>query len=133
MTLNQEGSSDWLRRRRRALPPLRPGSRASSLVHLWAVPLMWGRRPATLALPGVNLFAVPRWWAVLPPLLPSARRSSGLIAANPRGRGAAGASALALLSLASDMSAFLSCRTGWRAVGAAQSTADAEPKVSAST
>jgi len=46
-----------------AIPPLRPASRASSLVHSWAVPF---------------------WWAALPPLLAMSRCFARSIDANPR-------------------------------------------------
>src|SRR5687768_17588097 len=52
-----------LRRRWLAIPPLRPASRASSLVHSWAVPF---------------------WWAALPPLLAISRCFTRSIEANPR-------------------------------------------------
>src|SRR4051812_7343655 len=52
-----------LRRRWLAIPPFRPASRASSLVHSCAVPF---------------------WWAALPPLLAISRCFARSIEANPR-------------------------------------------------
>src|SRR5688572_10850401 len=56
-------SSPSLRRRWLAMPPLRPASRASSLVHSWAVPF---------------------WCAALPPLLAISRCLARSIDAKPR-------------------------------------------------